>query len=171
MKLYNSRIPAIASEIVEALAAEGDIEVLPEQRNEVTLDVEAILKEYTRVDREITDRARDTIASKNLPYNRLQEIKKQHAEKRGFGLGDDAVDYITNQVIEMLFHTAHVEEVYSEDHELRRKMRPVLRRHMAVDTELDLEVRGRIKNLQEGTSTWENEYQRVMEEIRHSKKL
>jgi hypothetical protein len=37
---------------------------------------------------------------------------------------------------------------------------------MAIDDELDAEVRQRIKNLEEGTATWEMEYSRVMEQIR-----
>jgi hypothetical protein len=37
---------------------------------------------------------------------------------------------------------------------------------MAVDEELDAEVRQRIKNLEEGTATWEIEYNRVMEQIK-----
>lgn len=171
MKLYQGRIPQIAKDILEALTREEDIEVLPEEAPEVELDISSVLKEYIRVDRDITDKARDLIASRDLPYNQLSKIKGQLAAERGFGLNDDAVDYITSQIIEVLLHTVHVEEVYAEDHELRRKMRPVLRRHMEVDTELDHEVRRRIKNLQEGTSTWETEYQKVMEDLKRTRKL
>jgi hypothetical protein len=171
MKLYQGRIPQIAKEILEALVQEEDIEVLPEEMSEVELDIGSVLKEYLRVERDITDRARDIISNRDLPYNQLGKVKSQLAQERGFGLNDDAVDYITSQLIEVLLHSMHVEEVYSEDHELRRKMRPVLRRHMEVDTELDHEVRRRIKNLQEGTSTWETEYQKVMEDLKRTKKL
>ena len=171
MKLYQGRIPQIAKDILEALTREEDIEVLPEEMAEVELDIGSVLKEYIRVEREITDRARDTIASRDLPYNQLSKIKGQLALERGFGINDEAVDYITSQIIEVLLHTVHVEEVYAEDHDLRRKMRPVLRRQMEVDTELDHEVRRRIKNLQEGTSTWETEYQKVMEDLKRNRKL
>jgi hypothetical protein len=171
MKLYAGRIQAIAREIVEALAADGDIEVQPEQIEEVSLDIESVLKEYLRVDREVTDRARDVIATRNLPYNQLNKIKQQIADQRGFGLGEDSIDYLAKQAIEMLFHSHHVEEVFGEDHDLRRKMKPILKKHMAVDTELDQEVRGRIKNLQEGTSTWDIEYKKVMDELKRNRKL
>lgn len=171
MKLYQGRIPQIAKDILEALTVEEDIEVLPEELPEVELDISSVLKEYIRVDRDITDRARDMIASRDLPYNQLGKIKGQLAAERGFGLNDDAVDYLTSQIIEVLLHTVHVEEVYAEDHDLRRKMRPVLRRQMEVDSELDHEVRRRIKNLQEGTSTWETEYQKVMEDLKRNRKL
>jgi len=171
MKLYAGRIPTISTEIVEGLVAAGDIEVETSEVPEVSIDIESVLKEYLRVEREITDRARDVIANKGLPYNHLNKIKAQIAGQRGFGLADESIDYITDQIIEILFHTVRVEEVFSEDQELRKKMRPVLRKHMALDSDLDLEVRGRIKNLEEGTSTWEVEYQKVMEDLKHTKNL
>jgi hypothetical protein len=62
-------------------------------------------------------------------------------------------------------HSSNVEEVFVEDHDLRRKMAVVLRKHMAVDEEVDRETREKIKNLEEGTRTWDIEYQKVMEQI------
>lgn len=171
MKLYSSRIPSIASEVVDALMADGDIEVIEEQIDEVRLDVESVLKEYIRMERQVTESARSMIADKNLPYNQLHKIKHQIAAKQGFGLGDEAVDYITSQIIEVLLHSNHVEEVFGEDHDLRRKMRPVLRSQLDLDSDLDQEVRSKIKNLEEGTSTFDIEYRRVMEEVKHKKGL
>lgn len=171
MKLYQGRIPQIAKDLLDALVNEGDVEITPEEMSEVELDLGSVLKEYIRVERDITDRARDLIASRDLPYNQLGKLKGQLAAERDFGLNEEAIDYITNQIIEVLLHSVHVEEVFAEDHDLRRKMRPVLRRHMDVDVELDHEVRRRIKNLQEGTSTWETEYQKVMEDLKRTKKL
>jgi hypothetical protein len=40
-----------------------------------------------------------------------------------------------------------------------------------VDDGIDEEVRRRIKNLQEGTATWEIEYQRVMDQVKRQQKL
>ena len=42
---------------------------------------------------------------------------------------------------------------------------------MMVEEELDAEVRRRIKNLEEGTSTWEVEYQRALEQIKRNRGL
>ena len=58
-----------------------------------------------------------------------------------------------------------IDEIFVEDSALRRKMADVLKRHMTVDDELDAEVRRRIKNLEEGTSTWDVEYQKALEQI------
>jgi len=88
------------------------------------------------------------------------------AEAKNIGLGGDAISFILNQIIVMLMRSPHVDEVFSEDDVIRRKAKKVLERHMAADEELDKEVRDQIKNLQEGTRTWEVEYQRVTEQVK-----
>ena len=62
---------------------------------------------------------------------------------------------LAERVVELY---GHVDEVFADDNTLRRKTRDVLRKHMMVDEELDEEVRKRIKNLEEGTQTWDIEY-------------
>lgn len=171
MRLYPGKVSAIAGDMVQALVANGDIEVLAEQTSEVILDIESVLREYIRADREITDRARDMISRDGLEFNQVNKIKQKLAEDRGFGVGDRAIDYLTRQIIEALFHSRHVEEVFAEDHTLRKTLRDVLNRHLHVDDDLDQEVRRRIKNLQEGTQTWEIEYQKVMQDIKRIKGL
>ena len=86
-------------------------------------------------------------------------------------IGDDLLDYLLDQLIEMLMHSGNVDEVFGEDHDLRRRMRPVLRKYLEMDEALDGEVRGKLKHVQEGTSTWEIEYQRLMGEIQRRKGL
>ena len=55
MRLYQKKVPVIAAEIVKKLTAEEDIETrLP---TEVQLDLESVMNEYLRVEREITDNA------------------------------------------------------------------------------------------------------------------
>jgi len=69
----------------------------------------------------------------------------------------------------MLLSSSNVEEVYVEDHELRRKLRIPLRKHEGAAAKLDLEVRGQMKHVEEGSALWEVEYQRMMEDIRRRK--
>jgi hypothetical protein len=164
MKLYTAKVPQIAEEIIHSLAKEGDIEVSSEA--EAKLDVEAVLKEYIRMDREITDKAKDVLDTRKLPYGQFGRIKKALADEREFGLGDDASTWICAQLLETFMHSNHVDEVFADDATLRRKTREILSKHMQVDEELDEEVRQRIKNLQEGTATWEIEYAKVMEQIK-----
>jgi uncharacterized protein len=164
MRLYTSKVPIIASELCRTLVDSSHIEV--GQPDEVELDVAAVLKEYIRVDRELTDRAKDLMEQRKLPYGQFGKLKRSLAEEKEFGLGDEALTWICNQLLETFMHSANVEEVYADDATLRRAMKDVLKRHMEVDEELDAEVRQRIKNLEEGTATWELEYGRVMEQIK-----
>jgi uncharacterized protein len=164
MRLYVAKVPVIATEMVRTLVDAGDIEA--ENAAEVELDVASILKEYVRVDRELTDRAKDLLEQRKLPYGQFGKIKRALADEKEFGLGEDALSWICTQLLETFMHSANVAEVYADDATLRRRMKDVLKKHMAVDEELDAEVRQRIKNLEEGTATWELEYSRVMDQIR-----
>jgi hypothetical protein len=164
MKLYTGKIPTIAQEIIQTLVQANDIEV--NDAHEAQLDVEAVLKEYVRMDRECTDKAKDLLEQRKLPYGQFGKLKRALAEERGFALGEEAPSWITNQVLETFMQSTHVDEVYADDVALRKKLKDILKKHMAVDEELDQEVRRRIKNLEEGTQTWELEYAKVMEQIK-----
>ena len=164
MKLYTGKIATIAEEIIRSLTQDGDIEV--GDAHEAQLDIEAILKEYVRLDRELTDKAKDLMEQRNLPYGQFGKIKRGMADERQFALGEEATAWIANQILESFMASAHVEEVFADDTVLRKKVRDILRKHMAVDEELDQEVRRRIKNLEEGTAAWDVEYQRAMEQIK-----
>jgi len=171
MRLYPGKVTPIAQDMVTALCANGDIEVAAELVPEVVLDIESVLREYIRLDRDVTERAREKISKEGLEFTQLNKVKQKIAEERNFGVGDRAVEYLTKQIIEALFHSRHVDEVFAEDHMLRRALREVINRHTHVDDDLDQQVRNRIKNLQEGTQTWELEYQKVMGDLRRLKGL
>ncbi len=164
MKLYQGKIPTIAEEAIRALSETGDIEVTDPQ--EAQLDVESVLREYLRMDRELTDKAKDVVEKKKLPYEQFGKVKRSLSEERGVGAGEEATSWIANQIVETFMHSPHVEEVFADDATLRRKIRELLKKHMQVDQELDEEVRRRIKNLAEGTATWDIEYARVMEQMK-----
>lgn len=164
MKLYTGKVATIAEEIIQGLTRDGDIEVA--DTHEAQLDIEAILKEYVRLDRELTDKAKDVMEQRNLPYGQFGKIKRGMADERQFALGDEATAWIANQILESFMASAHVEEVFADDVVLRKKVREILQKHMSVDEELDQEVRRRIKNLEEGTAAWDVEYQRAMEQIK-----
>lgn len=164
MKLYPAKIDTIAADIINTLVSSGDIEVA--DRNEAELDVASVLKEYVRVDRELTERAKDIMEIRGLSYSALGRTKRTLAEQKDFGLGEEGISWMCTQINEMLMRSSHVDEIYAEDAALRRAMKEVLRKHMMVDEELDKEVRQRIRNLEEGTSAWDVEYGRVMEQMK-----
>jgi hypothetical protein len=169
MRLFRGKIAVISAEVARTLSEEGDIDT--DNLPEVEQDVEAVLKEYLRTDQEIVEKAKDLLEIRKLPYSQFSRIKKTIADTRGFGIGEDSLDYIIQQIIGSFMHSIHVQEVYTEDHDLRRKIRPILRKHMSVDEEVEQEVRDKIKNLQEGSSSWEVEYQRVKEQILRKRRL
>jgi hypothetical protein len=169
MKLYTSKIPVIAREIIQHLTETDQIEV--NNREEAELDIESVLKEYLRRDREITERTKDIIEQRGLPYGHFAKTKRLLAEREGHSLGEDAVVWVCSQILETFMQSQFVEEVYATDFELRKEMTGIIRRHTAVDEELDAEVRQRIKNLEEGGAAWEVEYGKVMEQIKRKRGL
>ncbi len=171
MKLMSGKVAPLAFDLVDELIKSENIEVLPEEVPEVQLDLESVLKEYIRTDREITDKARDMIARQKRDYGDLSKVKAQLARERGFGVGENLIEYITAQLIEALIHSRHVEEVYGMDNDLTMVITPILKKHLAADEELDQEVRKRIKNLQEGTVSWEVQYQKLRDDMKKARKL
>lgn len=164
MKLYASKIPTISEELIRTLVEAGDIEV--NDVAEAQLDIAAILKEYSRVDRELTDQAKDLLEQRKLSYGQFGKLKRSLAEEKGFVTGDEATSYLATQMIESFMQSRFVEEVFADDIVLRKKVKDLLRKHMMVDEELDAEVRQRIKNLEEGSASWDVEYKRAMEQIK-----
>ena len=81
------------------------------------------------------------------------------------------LDYLLDQVVEMLMHSGNVDEVFVEDVDLRRRMAPSFKKHMAADDGLDAEVRAQLRHLREGTRDWEIEYARVLEQVKRRKGL
>jgi uncharacterized protein len=164
MKLYTSKVSPIADELIRTLKEAGDIEVndIPE----AVLDIEAILKEYVRLDRDITDQAKDLLEQRKLSYGQFGKLKRELADGKGFVLGEESTSYLANQILESFMQSRFIEEVFADDTILRKKTKEILRKNMLVDEELDAEVRQRIKNLEEGSSGWDVEYKRAMDQIK-----
>lgn len=169
MWLHRAKVPQIAGEMVRALMDGGDIEC--ESPKEVQADLEAVLSQYVSDEQEITERARDLVASRGLPNTDLTRMRKLVADQKHVKVGDDAIDYLLDQLIEILMHSNNVDEVFAEDHVLRVRMREPLRKQFAVEEQLEQEVRGRLKHVQEGTQMWEIEYRRMMDDIKRRKGL
>lgn len=169
MRLHAAKVPQIAAEMVQALVKAGDIEA--ESPDEVRLDIEAVLNQYIRDEQEISDRARDLAAQRGLPPTELGRLRRLVADEKKVKIGDDAIDYLLDQLVEMLMHSNNVDEVFAEDYELRKKMREPLRRQAVEDEELQKEVRAKLKHVEEGSALWEVEYRRMMEDIKRRKGL
>jgi hypothetical protein len=155
--------------MVRALAAGEHIET--DSPKEVALDLESVLSQYLQDEHDVSERAKDMMAGRGLAGTELARVKKELARQKGIQIGEDAIDYLLDQLIEMLMHSHNVEEVFAEDYELRRIMREPLRKEYASTGEVDQEVRSKLKHVQEGSSLWEVEYQRMLEDVKRRKGL
>ena len=164
MRLYANKVSTIRDAIARALLDTGDIEV--SNREEFKADIESVLKEYRRKDREITESAKDILEQRGLPYSELFRTKRQLAEADDFALGDDSVQWITNQMLELFMQSQHVDEIYVDDSALRRTIRDMLRRHMQADEDVDREVRLHLKHLSDNTEAFEIEYQKQLDMVK-----
>src|SRR5258707_3497709 len=99
--------------MIHTLTADGDIEV--GDAREAQLDIEAILKEYVRLDRELTDKAKDLMEQRNLPYGQFGKLKRAMADEKQFALGEEATAWIANHGLESFMAYATVDEVVADD--------------------------------------------------------
>lgn len=171
MKLYPKMVPDIARDIVHRLLDAGDIEVDEDNLIDARTDIEAVLNEYLRQERELADVAKDIMASRGWSSTKYPEARRLAAQTRSFPTGDEALEYITNQMIESIMMSPSFDEVYSEDHVMRKRMVDVLRAVQKKHEEVDAEVRNRLKHLQEGTRDWEIAYRKTLEEVQRAKGL
>ena len=169
MRLYSGKVPAIATEVVRALLAAKDIEA--ESPKEVEADIGAVLNQYLTDEREVNERAKDILERTGKAQSDFQRVRALVADEKHIKVGDETLDYLLDQVVEMLMHSHHVDEVFVEDVELRRKMAPVFKKHMAVDDSLDAEVLAQLRHIREGTREWDVEYGRVLEQMKRKKGL
>jgi hypothetical protein len=169
MRLYSGKVSAIASEVVRALLASNDVEA--ESPKEVEADIAAVLNQYLADERDVNERAKDVLERTGKPQTEFQRVRALVADEKGIKVGDETLDYLLDQVVEMLMHSGNVDEVYVEDVELRRRMAPVFKKHMAVDSSLDADVRAQLKHVREGTRDWEIEYAKVLEQVKRRRGL
>ncbi|MBL4688086.1 MAG: DUF507 family protein [Nannocystaceae bacterium] len=164
MRLFAGKIPHIMEAVCKALVDPGHIET--QNREEFKRDVESVLREYLRKERELTEQAKDILEQRGLPYSDLFRTKRQLAERAEFAIGDESINWMATQLIEVFMRSQWVEEIYAEDEILRRAIKDVLHKHMQADDDLDREVRRHLKHLSEGTSSFEIEYQKQLDAVK-----
>jgi hypothetical protein len=169
MRLYAGKVQSIATEVVRALLAAKDVDA--EMPREVELDVAAVLNQYLATEKDVNDRAKDLLERTGKSQSDYQRVRALVADEKGIKVGDETLDYLLDQVVEMLMHSNNVDEVYVEDVELRRRMAPIFKKHMAVDASIDAEVRAQLRHVKEGTRDWEVEYSRALEQVKRRKGL
>jgi len=171
MRLYPKVIPIIAREIIQKLTQDNDIEVEPIRVADAEMDMAAIMREYLANEERVNQATREALERRGYDYSKFNQVKREMADVRGFKLGDEGIEFVINQCLEFLLISRNVEEVFSEDHAMRAKIVQIMKRHLDIDDEIDREARSRLKHLEEGTSAWEVEYQKVLDQIRRARGL
>ncbi len=171
MKLYRTKVPTIAREVLDLLTRENDIEVAPDHRDEAIKDLVAIMEDYLRRDNDFRNLVRDDMARRNVPYDQYGQVRKQIAEQTGHALGDDVERFLCRQFIEMMLNSPHVDEVYEEDKEIYRKVMGILRANDVDETAIRAEAATKIKNVKEGTVEYEEAMLHAMRDVKKRKGL
>ena len=171
MRLYPKVIPIISREGIQRLMQDGDIEVEAMRVADAEMDMSAIMREYLANEERVNQATREALERRGYDYSKFNQVKREMADVRGFKMGDEGIEYVINQMIEFLLISRNVEEVYSPDNVLRAKIFEVMKRHLDVDDEIDKEARSRLKHLQEGTSAFDIEYNKTVEQIRRARGL
>jgi hypothetical protein len=169
MRLHRHQLPGLARKVVKALTDGNDIEVVDPR--EVERDIESVLGNYLDQVDQALSRARDLTQQRGLPQGEFGRIKTLAAEQAGIKIGEDALDFVLDQLASMLMHSPNVEEVFAPDHQLRARMRPFVLAETELDQQVEDEVRGKLKHVKEGTRNWEIEYERIKEDIRRRRGL
>src|SRR5690606_6278112 len=171
MRLYPKVIPVISRECVQALMKEGDIEVEPMRVADAEMDMSAIMREYLANEERVNQATREALERRGYDASKFNQVKREMADVRGFKLGEEGIEYVINQMIEFLLISRNVEEVYSPDNVLRQKIYALMKKHLDIDEEIDKEARARLKHLQEGTTAFDIEYNKTVEQIRRARGL
>jgi uncharacterized protein len=171
MRLYSKVIPAISREVVSKLMAEGDIEVETMRVADAEQDMAAIMKQYLMDEDSVNAATREALERRGYDPTHFNRVKREMADVRGHKTGQDGIDFVIDQMLEFLLISRNVEEVFSEDHTMRRKIHDIFKKYLVVDEEIEREVRSRLKHLQEGTADWEIEYRKQVEQIKRIKGL
>ena len=171
MRLFPKVIPIVSREVIARLMSDKDIEVEATRINDAELDLAAIMREYLTQEEKVNQATREALERRGYDHSKFAQVKREMADVRGFKLGDDGIEFLINQMLEFLLISRNVEEVFSEDTTMRPKVLQVMKKHLDIDEDIDREARGRLKHLQEGTSAYEIEYQKTLEQIRRARGL
>lgn len=171
MRLYRKIIPKISKEIVSNLKGDGDLEIEDSKLEEAELDIAAILVEYCNAEDRLNQDTRDALSRRGLSPDRFAQVKKSLAEARNHKTGEEGLEYVINQMLEGMMHSRNVEEVFAEDHEMRKKIQLTMIKYLGIDEEIDRDARSRLKNLREGSAEWDIEYEKIIGQLKRAKGL
>lgn len=171
MRLYRKVIPKIAREIIAQLNTKEMIEAEDGKLNEAELDLAAVMVEHLNAEDRIVKEAREALQKRNMGADRFPQMIKAVAEARNVKIGMEGLEDLLNQLLEALFASKNIAEVYAEDNNLRLSIKEIMDKYLSVSEEIDQEARRRLKNVREGTPEWEIEYPRMVAQLKRQKGL
>lgn len=171
MALYRKVIPKIARDVIRTLSTEEAIEVDEARMSEAELDLAAVMVGYIDAEEEISREAADTLIRLGMPKDRFSQMKLRFAERRGIKVGPDGIEFLLGQLLEALFQSKNIEEIYAEDTDLRKIIKECMNKSLKVSEEVEQEARARLKNIKEGTPEWDIEYPRMLAQVKRQKGL
>jgi hypothetical protein len=171
MALYRKVIPKIARDIIRTLCSKQAIVVEESRMQEAELDLAAVIVGYVDTEEDINREAMDTISRLGMPKDRFQQMKQRFAERRGVKIGDEGLDYLLGQLMEALFASKNIEEIFAEDQDLRKIIHECITKAVKVSDEVEQEAKARLKNVREGTPEWDIEYPRMIAQVKRQKGL
>ena len=171
MKLYRSKIPEIAENVVRFLTEEDMIEVEHEKREEAQKDFAAIMEDFSRRDFALREEIKEVMHHRNLPYDQYGRTRSQLAKEWGHPLGGDVERYLARQFVENLMISPFIDEVYEEDNTIYKRVLEILRSFDVDEEAIREEARAMLKNLQEGTVEWEVQMQKAVVTVKKRKGL
>lgn len=166
MKLYHTKIPLIAAEVIATLSKEGLLDLSAEYRPEAEQDLVAVMEEYLRRDRALRESVREYMHERSIPYGRYGRIRSKMADSWGHPLSDDVERFLARQFVENFMMSRFIEEVYGTDEELYKLVIGVIRGFHVDESALRDEARGKVKNLKEGTVEYEIALQQALREVK-----
>lgn len=171
MKLYAKKVPDIAKAIIENLCNDGDIDVDPNNRAESEQDLVSIMTEYLRRDQALRNQVRETMAEESIAYQNYGKVRNKIAEEWGHALGEDVEKFLARQIIENFMISRFVDEVYTDDTILWRKILDILRSFDVDEQALRDEARAHLKNMEEGTVDFEIAMEKSLRDVKKRKGL
>ena len=171
MRLYRAKIPFIAKDVLDRLTGDGDIEVDSDNRAEAEQDFVAIMEEFMRRDYDFRSMVKDQMERMNTPYDQYGKVRKALAQEINHPLRDDIYRFLCRQFVENLMISKFVDEVYTEDKEIYRKVMEILRSHDVDEAAIREEAKEKVKNVREGTVDYEIAIRDAMRDVKKRRGL
>lgn len=169
MALYRKVIPKIARDVIRTLCSKQAIEVDESRMAEAELDLAAVMVAYLDAEEEVSREASETLVRLGMPKDRFSQMKQRFAERKGIKIGEEGLDYLLAQLMEALFASKNIEEIFADDAELRKIIRECITKALKVSEDVEQEARSRLKNVREGTPEWDIEYPRMIAQVKRQK--